>query len=80
VLLKKQAEAEPLRQQVLAFGDGEAYARYFFYQKVAPSLKTILTNTDGPFADIFKQFANPSSPAKKSESPKVTDARSSAGN
>jgi regulator of protease activity HflC (stomatin/prohibitin superfamily) len=57
VLLKRQAEAEPLRQQVLAFGgDGRAYAQYFFYQQVAPSMKTILTNTDGPFAEIFNQF------------------------
>jgi regulator of protease activity HflC (stomatin/prohibitin superfamily) len=61
VLLNKQAEAEPLRQQVEAFGDGTAYARYFFYQKVAPSMKTILTNTDGVFADLFKQFATPAS-------------------
>lgn len=59
VLLNKAAEAEPLRQQVEAFGDGTSYARYFFYQKVAPSMKTILTNTDGVFADLFKQFATP---------------------
>src|SRR5688572_31227289 len=44
VLLQKQAEAEPLRQQVAAFGDGEAYARYFFYMQVAPSMKSILSN------------------------------------
>ena len=57
VLLKKQAEAEPLRQQVQAFGgDGRMYAQYFFYQQVAPSIKSILTNSDGPFADIFKQY------------------------
>ena len=58
VLLKKQAEAEPLHQQVQAFGgDGRAYAQFFFYQKVAPSIKSILTSSDGPFADIFKQYA-----------------------
>jgi hypothetical protein len=57
VLLKMKAEAEPLRQQVQAFGgDGRAYAQFFFYQKVAPSIKSILTNSDGPFADVFKQF------------------------
>src|SRR5688572_24942123 len=59
VLLNKAAEAEPLRQQVVAFGDGTAYARYFFYQKVAPSMKTILTNADGVFAELIKQFATP---------------------
>lgn len=59
ILLNKQAEAEPLRQQIQAFGDGDAYARYFFYQRVAPSVKSILANTDGPFADLFKQFFAP---------------------
>ncbi len=76
ILLKKQAEAEPLRQQVSAFGDGNAYAQYFFFQKVSPAIKTILTNTDGPFADLFKQFTVlrppaapvvPATPALKAE-------------
>jgi regulator of protease activity HflC (stomatin/prohibitin superfamily) len=58
ILLNKQAEAEPLRQQIAAFGDGDAYARYFFYQKIAPSVKSITANTDGPFAEMFKQFMN----------------------
>lgn len=59
ILLKKQAEAEPLRQQIAAFGGGDNYARYFFYQRIAPSIKSILSNTEGPFADLFKQFAVP---------------------
>jgi len=65
-LLKKQAEAEPLRQTILAFGDGDTYARYVFNQKIAPSIKSILTNTDGPFADLFKQFTGPA-PAKAAD-------------
>ena len=72
ILLNKQAEAEPLAKQVEAFGDGNAYAQYFFYQKVAPSVKSILTNTDGPFADLFRQFMKPS-PDKRSD--KVTEAK-----
>ena len=59
ILLNKTAEAEPLHQQVEAFGDGNAYAQYFFYQRVAPSVKSILSNTDGVFADLFKQFVAP---------------------
>lgn len=74
VLLQKQAEAEPLRRQVEAFGDGQAYAQYFFYQKVAPSVRTILTNTDGPFADLFKQFMV-NKPASGSGQTKVTEVR-----
>jgi regulator of protease activity HflC (stomatin/prohibitin superfamily) len=59
ILLQKQAEAEPLQRQVAAFGGGEAYARYFFYQRMAPAIKSILSNTEGPFADLFKQFLAP---------------------
>ena len=59
VLLQKQAEADPLREQVNAFGDGATYAQYFFYMKLAPSEKSILASSDGPFADVFKQFSNP---------------------
>jgi len=59
ILLKRKAEAEPLREQVQAFGGGDAYARNFFYLKVAPAVKSILTNTEGPFADVFRQFAAP---------------------
>ena len=41
---------------VKAFGgDGRSYAQFFFYQKVAPSIKSILTNSDGPFADTKEQ-------------------------
>ena len=73
VLLKKQAEAEPLRQQVLAFGgDGNAYAQYFFYQQVAPSIKTILTSTDGPFAEMFKQFMPSAATQPARASDKIT--------
>jgi regulator of protease activity HflC (stomatin/prohibitin superfamily) len=59
ILLNKQAEAEPLRQQVAAFGDGTAFAQYFFYQKIAPSIQTIMTDSNGMFAELFKQYLNP---------------------
>lgn len=54
LLLRYQAEATPLRAAVRAFGDGETYAQYFFYQKLAPALKSVLASTDGPFADVFR--------------------------
>jgi len=60
ILLQLQAEADPLKKQVMAFGnDGNAYARYFFYQKVAPSIRSILTDTNGPFGEIFRQYMTP---------------------
>jgi regulator of protease activity HflC (stomatin/prohibitin superfamily) len=72
ILLQKQAEAEPLRQQVAAFGDGNAFAQYFFYQKLAPSVKSILTNTEGPFADLFKQLTAPAKSQPNSAAQKLT--------
>jgi regulator of protease activity HflC (stomatin/prohibitin superfamily) len=56
VLLEYEARAEPLKYAVAAFGDGETYAQQHYLTKVAPSIKSILSNTEGPFADIFKQF------------------------
>ena len=56
VLFEYQARAEPLQRAVAAFGDGTTYAQQFFLQRVAPAIQTILTNTEGPFADIFRQL------------------------
>jgi regulator of protease activity HflC (stomatin/prohibitin superfamily) len=72
ILLQKQAEAEPLRQQVAAFGDGNAFAQYFFYQKLAPSVKSILTSTDGPFGELFKQLTTPVKSQPNSAAQKLT--------
>lgn len=56
ILLNYQARAEPLERAVRAFGDGTTYARQFFLLRVAPSIQSILSNTEGPFADIFRQL------------------------
>ncbi|MBK8268499.1 MAG: hypothetical protein IPK83_09440 [Planctomycetes bacterium] len=56
VLFNYRAKAEPLTKAVAAFGDGTAYAQYFFLQKTAPAIQSIVSNTEGPFADIFKEF------------------------
>lgn len=56
VLLQKQAEAEPLKRQVEAFGGGDAFAQNFFYLKVAPAIQSILASADGPFAELFTQL------------------------
>lgn len=60
-LMQFAAEAEPLRQAVGAFGDGPTYAQYFFYQKLGPSVRSVLASTEGPFADIFRSLSKPSS-------------------
>lgn len=56
ILFNYKAQAEPLKRAVDAFGDGTTYAQQFFLKKIAPSIRSILSNTEGPFADIFKQF------------------------
>jgi len=56
ILFNYRAQAEPLKRAVGAFGDGNVYAQQFFLRKIAPSIQSILSNTDGPFAEIFKQF------------------------
>jgi len=58
ILFNYRAEAEPLADAVAAFGNGMTYAQHFYLEKVAPSIKTILTNTEGPFADIFGSFGD----------------------
>jgi regulator of protease activity HflC (stomatin/prohibitin superfamily) len=55
--LEYEAQAKPLGQAVTAFGDGERYAQYFFYQKLGPALKSVLASTDGPFAEIFRSLS-----------------------
>lgn len=56
ILYNFRAKAEPLAKSVAAFGDGTAYAQHFFLQKTAPAIQSILSNTEGTFADIFKEF------------------------
>ncbi len=51
-----QARAEPLEASVAAFGDGTTYAQHFFLGRIAPSIRSIMSNTEGPFAEVFKQF------------------------
>lgn len=67
IRLQAEAEALPLRDAVNAFGGGQAYAQYFFYEKVSPSLKSILASTDGPFAEVFRNLTQFSAPAPISQ-------------
>jgi len=57
VLFNNKAKAAGIRSAREAFKSGTAYVRYLYYQKIAPAMCYILSNTDGPFADIFKEFA-----------------------
>jgi regulator of protease activity HflC (stomatin/prohibitin superfamily) len=62
ILYNNKAKAAGIKAAREAFGDGATYVQYLYFQKIAPALTYILSNTEGPFADIFKKFAqNPSS-------------------
>lgn len=56
---ENEAEAAGWKRAVEALGnDGEAFARYTLYQKLAPGYRSIMTNTaDSPLMEIFRAFA-----------------------
>ena len=58
---ENEADAAGWKKAVEALGnDGEAYARFTLYQKLAPGYRAIMVNTaDSPLMDIFRGFANP---------------------
>ena len=55
IVFKNAAEAEGLKNAAAAFKSGHTYVRYIMNQKLAPSIGYILSNTDGPFADILRR-------------------------
>lgn len=56
---QNEAEAAGWKKAVEALGnDGEAYARYVLYQKLAPGYRNIMTNTaDSPLMRVFESFS-----------------------
>lgn len=51
------AEVSGLAARVAAFdGDGSSLARNILIGKLAPSFRTILSNSEGPFMDLFTHF------------------------
>lgn len=58
ILLEAEAEATPLASAVRAFGGGDLYAQFYFYQQLSPALKSVLADTQGPFADIFRALSD----------------------
>jgi hypothetical protein len=65
ILFKNAAEATGLKNAAAAFGDGNTYVRYLMNQKLAPSITYILSNTDGPFADMIRRVLEASKAGKK---------------
>lgn len=57
LVLRNKAESSGLKAARAAFGDGEGYVRYLFLKKVAPAMQQVISNTDGPFVDVFRSVA-----------------------
>jgi len=66
---KNAAEAAGWRKSVEAFdGDGQRFAQYVLYQKLAGAYRQLMINTaDSPLLDIFQQFT-PTRPPRPAES------------
>jgi regulator of protease activity HflC (stomatin/prohibitin superfamily) len=57
IRFQNNAEVSGLATRVEAFGgDGGALAQNILMEKMAPAYKTILSSSDGPLMDVFKQF------------------------
>jgi regulator of protease activity HflC (stomatin/prohibitin superfamily) len=67
VVFKNAAEAMGLKNSAAAFGDGHTYVRYLLNQKLAPSMTYILSNTEGPFADLLRRALEAGKPAPRAE-------------
>jgi len=55
----RTAEASALKAVVNPFGGGAGYARYLYLNKVATNIESILSNTDGPLAEPFRELSRP---------------------
>lgn len=54
---ENEADAAGWRVAVKALGDGDAFARYTFFQKLAPGYRSIMVNTaDSPLMRVFENF------------------------
>jgi len=55
----RKAEANALKSIIAPFGNGSAYARFLYLNKVAPNIDSILANSDGPLAEPFRDLSKP---------------------
>jgi regulator of protease activity HflC (stomatin/prohibitin superfamily) len=63
-VLENKAYADGLAAGVEAFGDGNLYAQHVLLQKVAPSLRSLMGNTEGSiFTDMFAEVWRAGRPA-----------------
>jgi regulator of protease activity HflC (stomatin/prohibitin superfamily) len=70
IVFANKAEAAGWQKSVAALGeDGDAFARYVLYQKLAPGYRSIMTNTaDSPLMSVFESFSGKTTKTAASES------------
>jgi regulator of protease activity HflC (stomatin/prohibitin superfamily) len=57
IQMENQARAEVITKEVQAFGNGTTWANYYFYQKLAPQIVSILTNDSAEnLGGLFQHF------------------------
>lgn len=61
VAAQNLAESEALRASVEAFSSPAGFAAYTFAQRIAPRVRTVFADPDGPFGAIFQELLQPSS-------------------
>ncbi len=59
---QNEAESEPLRESIAAFKSGADFAAYIFAKRVAPSIKGVFADPDGPFGKLFTDNLTPNQP------------------
>jgi regulator of protease activity HflC (stomatin/prohibitin superfamily) len=81
IVAKAQAESDVIRfnnkaelagvaARVAAFeGDGSALAQNVLLSKIAPAFQTILSSSEGPLMDLFRQFTHTRAEAKPAAAP-----------
>jgi len=55
----RRAEASALKAAVAPFGNGSAYARFLYYNKIAPNITGIMANSEGALAGPFLDLSKP---------------------
>ena len=76
IRFENEAESAGWKKAVESFsGDGQAYAQFVLYQKLASSYRRIMVNTaDSPIMKIFEDFTDASSQDAKPKAPPTTTA------
>ncbi|MGN6371286.1 MAG: SPFH domain-containing protein [Phycisphaerae bacterium] len=69
IRMKNEAQAAGIQANISAFGSGDKYAQYLLTTRFAPAIRTIWSNTDGLFANLFQNLASQKDAPKPTTQP-----------